>query len=412
MRTADAAETEVERDRRPITPRGDVRRRWTINGDFLGLKATGIARFAHEITAALDDLYEEGHPLTRDLDLDVVAPVPGHGARPLRHLTVRVVPELRPRLPQVWVQLQLPRHVPGGLLSFCNLAPIMVDRHIACIHDAQTRSTPESYGLLFRLAHRVILPRLGRRADITTTVSEFSKRNLVALGIAPRDTLVVVHNGSDHARRWRAQEGRGPWRQDRPFVLAMGRNEAHKNMRLVWRLAEPLDRLGIDIVVAGDFDPSRFDGHHGRPANLRCVGRVSDDELARGFAEALAFLFPSRTEGFGLPAVEAMSCGCPVVASTAPCLPEICGHAALFADCDDVDAWVAAVAGLKDSPVLRQAMVEAGEARAQCYTWRMAALNYLELMLLVDRRRPQGGRKLAPRPSRAGNPTWRLHSST
>ena len=387
-------------------------RRWTINGDFLGLKATGVARFAHEVTAALDALVAEAHPLTRDLALDIVAPVAARAAAPLHHLPVRVVPELRPRLPQVWVQFQLPRHVPGGLVSFCNLAPLRVDRHITCIHDAQTRSTPDSYGMLFRLAHRLILPRLGQRADITTTVSEFSKRNLVALGIAPRDTLVVVHNGSDHAGRWNAPAGGGPWRRGRPFVLCLGRNEAHKNMRLVWRLAAPLDRLGLDIVVAGDFDPSRFDGPAGRPANIRCLGRVSDDELAGGFAEALAFLFPSRTEGFGLPAVEAMSRGCPVVASSAPSLPDTCGPAALFADCDDVAAWVEAVAGLMNSPAQRQAMVEAGRARARCFTWRATALAYLELMRLVDRRRSTDARKLDAAPSRPGDQAWRLPSPT
>ena len=385
-----------------LMARAGTRRRWTVNGDFLGLKPTGVARFAHEVTAALDTLVGEEHPLTCDLALDIVTPVEARDERVFRHLPTRVVPELRPRLPQVWVQFQLPRHVPGGLLSFCNLAPIFVDRHIACIHDTQTRSTPDSYGFLFRLAHRLILPRLGQRADITTTVSEFSKRNLAALGIAPFETIVTVPNGSDHARRWRAQEGARPWRLARPVVLCMGRNEAHKNMQLIWRLAEPLDRLGLDIVIAGDFDPSSLDASHGRPANIRCLGRVSDGELAQGFAEALAFLFPSRTEGFGLPAIEAMSCRCPVVASKAPCLPETCGSAALFADCDDVSAWTDAVESLLKRPSRRQVMITAGEAQAARYTWRSAALSYLGLMLRVDQRRRSHARGVEPEPSNLG----------
>lgn len=391
MGEADVAVSAGQRSGGALDPTirgGEAKRRWTINGDFLGLKPTGVARFAHEVTTALDTLVEEAHPLTRGLALDVVSPIEPRGSSVWRHLTTRVVPELRPRLPQVWVQWQLPRHVQGGLLSFCNLAPIFVDRHIVCIHDTQTRSTPDSYGFCFRLAHRLILPQLGRRADVTTTVSEFSKRNLVALGIAPSDSLVVVPNGSDHTRRWRGQAGRRLWRFARPFVLCLGRNEAHKNMQLVWRLAEPLDGLGVDIVVAGDFDPERIDGPRGRPSNLRCLGRVSDGELAQGFSEALAFLFPSRTEGFGLPAVEAMSCGCPVVASTAPCLRETCGDAALFADWDDGSAWVAAVASLLHNPTLRREMADAGRTRADVFTWRSAALTYLELMLRVDRNRP------------------------
>ena len=171
-------------------------------------------------------------------------------------------------------------------------------------------------------------------------------------------------------------------------MLCIGRNEAHKNMRLIWNLARRLDALGVDIVVAGDLDPSRLDAETvGRPQNIRCLGRVSDGDLARGFADALCFLFPSRTEGFGLPAVEAMSCGCPVIASTSPCLLEICGGAALFADPDDETAWVDAVQSLLDRPELSQSLRQAGRARSERFTWRSTAITYLDLMMTVDRNR-------------------------
>ena len=364
-------------------------RRWTINGDFLGLKSTGLARFAREITLALDALIADGHPLTHDLSVDIVAPKQPREPLSLRYIDMRIVPDLRPRLPQVWVQFQLPRQVKrGGLLSFCNLAPIFVDRHIACVHDLQTRLTPDSYGFLFRLVHNVLLPRIGRRADVITTVSDFSKANLIRFGIADAEKIAVVHNGADHALRWRMSDAARSWSTGRPFVLCIGRNETHKNMRLVWNLARRLDALDIDIVVAGDIDPAQLDrGTSGRPRNLRCLGRVSDGDLARGFSEALCFLFPSRTEGFGLPAVEAMSCGCPVIASTSPCLPEICGNAALFADPDDETAWVRAVERLLKTPKLSQSLREAGLARANHFTWRATAIKYLDLMMRVDRGR-------------------------
>ena len=130
--------------RRNALPR-EGKRRWTINGDFVALAPTGVARYATEVTAALDRLVEEGHPLTRGLHLDVVAPRPWTGSGAPKALAVRVVPEFaRPRLPQFWVQAQLPRHVPGGLVSFCNLAPVMPRRHIVCIHDLHTRLSPRS----------------------------------------------------------------------------------------------------------------------------------------------------------------------------------------------------------------------------------------------------------------------------
>ena len=304
----------------------------------------------------------------------------------LLNIPVRIVPEFRLRLPQVWVQVQLGRHVRGGLLSFCNLAPIGAGRHIACIHDLQTQTAPESYGLIFRLVHRFILPRLARRVALITTVSELSKASFVVHGLASAERVAVVYNGSDHALRWRAASALRTWTMDRPFVLCLGRDEAHKNMRLPWRMADPLRALGIDIVAVGDFDPARVDLNRPEiPSNLHCLGRVSDDELRGLFGQALCFAFPSRAEGFGLPAIEAMACDCPVVASTAPCLPEICGQAALYADPDDVSAWVAAVRAILLQPGLRQTLCDAGRQRAARFTWRATALSYLELMRQVDR---------------------------
>src|SRR5262245_14932576 len=153
----------VVRQSSASTARAEMRS-WNINGDFLTLQPTGVARYAREVTLALDALVAEAHPLAAGLDLTLLAPRQPQDL-PLCRIPTRVIPEFsRPRLPQVWVQLQLPRHAHGGLLSFCNLAPVFKRRHIVCIHDLHTRLMPDSYGRLFRMAHRVILPILGRNA--------------------------------------------------------------------------------------------------------------------------------------------------------------------------------------------------------------------------------------------------------
>ncbi len=363
------------------------RRRWTINGDFLTLRPTGVARYAREVTLALDALVDEGHPLARDLDLDIVAPTLGGEPLALAALKTRLVAEFaRPRLPQFWVQAQLPRHVPGGLLSFCNLAPVSVRRQIVCIHDLHTRLMPESYGLLFRLAHRLILPALGRRAACITTVSQLSRNHLGAYGVAPGEKVSVTYNGSDHVRRWDPQRGRLAVEPRRPYVFCLGQGQKYKNLELLVRLAPLLDLIGLDVLMAGDIAEERILEHvESMPANLHVLGRISDDDLAAALNGALCFLFPSRIEGFGLPAVEAMALGCPVVASTAPCLPEVCGDAALYADPDDLVAWSDAVASIHRHPDLRRRLVEAGRHRARRYSWRRIAETYLHLMAEVDR---------------------------
>lgn len=357
---------------------------WSINGDFVTLQPTGVARYAREVTLALDALVAEGHPLTADLDLTLLAPRQPQDL-PLRRIPTRVIPEFdRPRLPQVWVQLQLPRHARGGLLSFCNLAPVLKRRHIVCIHDLHTRLTPESYGRLFRLAHRIILPMLGRNAGRIATVSELSRDCLIRLGVAPASKIAVTYNGSDHALRWNAGASHLRLVGSRPFVLCLGRSQKHKNTELLWRLAPALDDMDLDIEIAGDIDQGTLDSYGPVPGNIRLLGRISDDDFAGALSRALCFLFPSRIEGFGLPAVEAMALGCPLVVSTAPCLPEVCGDAALLADPDDADAWIAAIQRLSHEPELQTDLIARGLERAKRYSWRRIAETYLALMAEMD----------------------------
>jgi len=369
------------------TEREVQRRRWTINGDFTTLRPTGVARYAREVTMALDALILEGHPLARDLDIDLVVPRPLSEPFSLDAIPVRLVPEFsRPRLPQFWVQAQLPRHVPGGLLSFCNLAPVAVRHQIACIHDMHTRLMPASYGWGFRWAHRLILPALGRRAARITTVSQFSRSHLVAFGIAPEDNIVVTYNGSEHAQRWNAEGASLNVARGRPYVLCLGRRDQdYKNTELLVRLAPFLDEIGLDLWMLGDVDEATIRRYAPNvPDNIVLLGRIGDDDFKKALEGALCFLFPSRIEGFGLPAVEAMASGCPVIASTSPCLPEICGDCALYADPDDLPSWAEKVRLLMLAPTLREWLISKGEIRASRYSWRWIAWKYLELMVEVD----------------------------
>ena len=369
----------------PGRPAVETPRQWTINGDFLRLRPTGVARYAREVTRALDQLVLEQHPLTRGLEIGLVAPDHWREQSPLRAIGVRVVPELKPRLPQVWVQTQLPRRVRGGLLSFCNLAPVSIRRHIACIHDLHTWLMPGSYGRFFRLAHRVVLPAIGRRAARITTVSHLSRQHLIEFGIASPEKITVTYNGSDHTKRWAAERSALAPPSERPYVLCLGQNQKYKNVGLLVRLAELLDGVGLDLWMAGDAGEATISSFVSpKPDNIHVLGRISDDDFMKALSGAVCFLFPSRIEGFGLPAVEAMAAGCPVVASTSPCLPEVCGAAALYADPDDIRGWFEAIVRLQRDAELRRRMVEAGNAQAGAYSWRSIGEIYLGLMAQVD----------------------------
>jgi len=359
-------------------------RHWVINGDFFGLGPTSLARYAVETTLALDMLVATDHPLTRGLSLSIVSPRPT--SLKLRAIPVRVVPEFdRPRLPQFWVQAQLPRHVAGGLLSFCNLAPVRVRRQIVCMHDSHAWFGPGSGGGLLRWLYRSTLRALGRRAAHVTTVSEFSRSELITSGVATADRTTVTLSGSDHIDRWNAEKlllARG----HRPYVVAVGGDQPDKDLDLPLRLAPMLDMIGVDLWIAGELG-ARSNEVSSVPTHgaIRWLDRVGDNALKGIFAGALGFLCPGRVDAFGLRGIEAMASECPVIASGAPGLFDVFGDAALYAGLDDPGAWVRHVARLKCDPQFRATRVETGLRQAGEYTWRRVAEIYLELMSRVDR---------------------------
>ena len=114
-------------------------------------------------------------------------------------------------------------------------------------------------------------------------------------------------------------------------------------------------------------------------SNVFPLGFVSDDDLAALFGQALCFAFPSRTEGFGLPLLEAMVHGAPIITSSCASMPEVCGDAALYAPPDDPAAWLAQIACLAENPALRAALRAKGDLRYRRFSWRTSALMYLDL---------------------------------
>ena len=360
-------------------------RHWTINGDFLHLRPTGIPRYAREVTMALDSLVADGHALTRGLNLQIIASRQGTEQLSLRAIDLKIVPELfKPHVPQFWVQLQLPFMVHGGLVNFCNLGPIVVSKQITCIHDLHPFMVSESFGRMFQWTHRILLPILGRRSCYVTTVSDFARDQIVRFGVAPTEKIIVTYNGHEHAAGWRPERSRIDL-GTRPFVFCLARDLKYKNTELVYRIAELLDTIGIDVYLAGEFDIAACENKYGPPArNIRLFGRVLDDDMAKAFEHALCFLFPSRIEGFGLPAIEAMTWGCPLIVANAGSLPEVCRDAALYAEPDDDLGWVMAIRRMKNEPGLRQSLRDKGYERLREFSWRKIAERYLLLMQACD----------------------------
>lgn len=359
-------------------------RQWTINGRFLSQPTTGVQRYAGEIVRALDALFAEQAPLTRGLELRLHCP-PGSSDIAINSIERC---EIGSRGGHLWEQTRLAASLRGGgLLSLCNTGPLLSRKHIVCIHDANVWNAPQSYSLRFRTSYKALLPCLGKTACSISTVSNFSLGELVRLGIVPERRAFVAPNGHEHVLRWKPKHSAATrLAASRETIVMIGGAAPHKNVKLILDMAERLGKAGLKIAVVGMSDSDIFKTGSARAEaqNIHWLGRISDNELAALLMDSLCLAFPSLTEGFGLPVVEAMALGCPVVVSERASLPEVCRNAALYAAANDPQAWFDRFMGLRNSKALRVQFMGKGKARALAYSWRASALRYLQAMALAD----------------------------
>jgi glycosyltransferase involved in cell wall biosynthesis len=377
-------------------------RKWCINGRFLTQPITGVQRYALEVVRALDKHLAGGHPLGRGLDVEIVSPAGSPPPPALRAIRVRLIGTIAGH---AWEQTVLPRLARTGLVSLCNAGPLLLRKQIVCIHDANTRECPGSYSHAFRALYRVLHPALGRRAAKIATVSRYSADRLVRHGICSREKIMVAPDGHEHALRWIASHSlitravAGP-----NTVVIIASPAPHKNVGLILGMAERIAEAGLQVAVAGTHDSRVLKGRQpeGKTAGIFWLGRLSDNELAAMLRDSLCLAFPSATEGFGLPALEAMAVGCPIVVADRASLPEICGDAALYASPFDGEAWLAAFLRLRNDERLRAELVARGRLRAAHYSWEQTAELYLKEMAHMDGLETSPEQMSAPREAQAG----------
>lgn len=250
-----------------------------------------------------------------------------------------------------------------------------------------------------------------RRAAAVIAVSHTTRRDLyVHLGI-PEERIFVVYEGVDHAV-FRPLPGRP---LEEPYLLFVGSEHPRKNLPAVLQALALLKRKrrfrDLKLLKVGR------PGGREAPFRARTLAAIaelglerdvvfregmSDEELARCYANAACLVLPSRYEGFGFPPLEAMACGCPVVVSTAGSLPEIAGGAALLVAPDDVAGLAAAAERLLVDPAARRELVERGLRRAHEFSWERAARETLAVYESLLRKPPAGlarrrGRRSRPR---------------
>ncbi len=292
----------------------------------------------------------------------------------------RNVQPLRIAAEHSWLPIEASRrkldliHHGVGTAPFLKTLPTVVT-----IHDIQYRHYPRNFSPAKRAWLEANVPVTARRSEVVCVPSRFVAEDLVrSFRIDPNNVVVVPFGsqgllGSSPAA---ASAARARYRLERPFFLFPGTAYPHKNHCFLIRAYAPLAAEG-DLVLTGPpwphddrvFDEVRRLNLRGR---VRHLGVVPREYLGGLYRAAAALAYPTRFEGFGAPALEAMSLGCPVIASNAAAVPEVVGEAGILLDPDDLDGWTQALGRILGDERQRSELVRRGLARAAEFSWERA----------------------------------------
>ncbi|NTW03942.1 MAG: glycosyltransferase family 4 protein, partial [Oscillochloris sp.] len=324
-------------------------------------RRTGTERYTYELIAALAradrrssyTLYTNGLPPA----LPPLGP----------NVSLRNIP-----LPRMWTYArlgpELARHPPNVLFVPAHVVPLIYPQAtVVTIHDLGYLAFPQAHTSRRRLELHLTTRWSLHAARLTIAVSQATKDDLVRRYGANPARIRVVHHGLSGAFRpvenpleiVAAQERHGVAPR---YLLYVGTLQPRKNIeRLIDAFARVAGRPelnGVQLVIAGgrgwlSEGIEHRAAAHGLAERVHLSGYLPDEDLPALLSGALAFVFPSLYEGFGMPVLEAMACGTPVLTSTTTSLPEVAGNAALLVDPSDIDAIAAGIVRLASDPVLR-----------------------------------------------------------
>jgi glycosyltransferase involved in cell wall biosynthesis len=315
-----------------------------INGRFLEQKITGVQRFALEVTKALDEFAagasgtgaSSGNPL--EYILAISPAVADEVIPPLKNIRIERVGS---RSGILWEQTQLVSYLrkkKALVLNLCNVTTLFYHKAIVCIHDICYSLHPEFVSSKNRLvrAWHVLQDRTSAKKSLKVlTVSNFCKQEIINYYSLAPEKLVVVYNGWQHFNPEIEKDDfdqRFSFLKDGQYYYTMSTLKRNKNFK--WIVENAKNNPDKVYAVAGKIDVKKFgtSAEEYKAPNIHYLGYVSDEEAKILMKHAKAFLFPSLYEGFGIPPLEALAMGTPVISSNATCLPEIFGDSVHYID--------------------------------------------------------------------------------
>jgi len=255
------------------------------------------------------------------------------------------------------------------------------------VHDLNFMILDATFSFPFRLWYQWACAQAARRSRHIVCFTNYVKETIVRLLRIPSDKVSVIPQGPgiDEVLLAKHSDPGFP----NPFFMCVGSLQPHKNLKEVlqawafWRNRPAELQLKIIGHPQKNFVGLNLSQDLLQQPGVSVTGYLSDEELVRHYQHALAFVYPSSEEGFGLPVVEAFHAGCPVITSNASCLPEVAGDAALLVHPDRPEEITRALQSLYYNPGLRTSLIKAGHKRAELFSWKLATRKLTDFLLEI-----------------------------
>lgn len=334
-----------------------------INGRFLTQRITGVQRVAHELVRELDSIVKE-----KNIEVIILAPKNTIFKDLYQNIKIKQVGFFKGHL---WEQLELPLYAfkeKGILLNLCNTAPI-INTGIVDIHDISFKVNPKFFSKKFSWYYRALIWILVRTSKKIITVSEFSKQEIIKYYKIPDEKIEVIYNSWEHILR--IEEDMSILErfnlEKKNFYLAVSSIAPNKNFQYIIELAKlyPEKRFVIvgkkNLKIFGKLGIENLE-------NIVWCGYVSDEELKALYMTCKGFIYPSFYEGFGLPPLEVMGCGCEeIYVSNTSCLSEIFGDSVIYLN------------PYKAEKILITSSIKLNNKRLDKYNWQLSTGKILKL---------------------------------
>lgn len=337
-------------------------------------KITGVGRFALQILLALDK--EIGKKQCSDEykfigvmpNLDIELPI-------LNHILIKK--HFKTTNQHIWCQIVLPLVVRTYfLINLANFAPIFKKNQLCVIHDALVFTHPDSYSKKFRILAQIIYRKIIKNSNHLATVSNFSASELVKFIGYPKREFIILGNSAENFINIIADKGILE-KYDlvkNGYLLSVfsQKNSSYKNVNGYLKAIESIE---FKFVCTGNINEK-----YTNKSNIINIGFVTDGELKALYENALGFVFPSAYEGFGIPPIEAMACGCPVLTSDIPVLREVCNDAAKYFDPHNSNHMHEIILNFINNSNVREELINKGYKHIKHFTWSKYAEKLLGII--------------------------------